>query len=101
MSSAQDRQANESEERLDKLDREMRQLMVTVRELAESVRESRTRRVDSTEPVEEIRSRLSAEEALESGVASIDTNQQGIAQDELLPGGLGQVTRQSGLTGYS
>ena len=79
MSSAQDRQANESEERLDKLDRERRQLMTTVRKLAGSVRESRTRRVDSTEPVEEIRSSLPAEEVLESGVAGIDTNQQGIA----------------------
>ena len=53
--------------------------------------------MDSTEPVEGIRSNLSAEEALESDVAGIDTNKQGMARDELLPGDWRQVTRRSDL----
>ena len=63
MSSAQDRQANTSEARLDQLDHDMRQLMAaTVQELAVSVRESRTRRMNSTGQVDEVRSNLSADE---------------------------------------
>ena len=97
MSSAQDRQANTSEARLDHLDHDMRQLMATVQELAASVRESRTGRMNSTGEVDEVRSHLTADEDgnLDSGVASIDTNQQGAAQDELIPADLRQVTRQS------
>ena len=75
----------------------MRQLMAIVQALAVSVRESRTRRMNSTGQVDEVRNNLSADEDgnLDSGVAGIDTNQQGTAQDELIPAYLRQVTRQS------
>ena len=97
MSSVQDRQANTSEARLDQLDHDMRQLMATVQELAVSVRESRTRRMNSTGQVDEVRSNLSADEDgnLDSGVASIDNNQQGTAQDEFISADLRRVTRRS------
>ena len=83
MSSVQDRQANTSEARLDQLDHDMRQLIATVQELAVSVRESRTRRMNSTGQVDEVRSNLCADEDgnLDSGVAGIDNRQQGTAQD--------------------
>ena len=99
MSSAQGHQTNESEERLNKLDQDMRRLTATVQELAEAVRESRTRRVDSSASVEENTEQyISAEDGiLDSGVAGIDSTQQGMAQDELLPGDLRHVTRRSGL----
>ena len=82
MSSAQDRQANTSEARLDQLDQDMRRLLATVQELAVSVSQSRTRRINSTGQVDKVRSNRSADGDgnLDSGVAGIDTNQQGTAR---------------------
>ena len=76
----------------------MRWLIATVQELADTVRDSKTRRVDSSDSAEEIRSNNSAGDGiLDSGVAGIDTSQQEMAQDELLSGDLRQVTTRSDL----